>query len=70
VTVKVVARAIGWVFVAAIGYHAVRAWGQTARAVSDHNWGYAIELGAIAVVATIVVVAAILAAAKSVRGRR
>jgi len=65
-----VAQAIGWLFVAVISYHAVRAWGQTARAASDHNWGYATELGAIALVATIVVVAAILTAAGSVRGHR
>ena len=65
-----VARAIGWLFVAAIGYHAVRAWGQTERAVSDRNWGHAAELAAIAVVATFVVAAAIMAAARSARTRR
>jgi hypothetical protein len=57
-------------FVAVIGYHAVRAWGQTARAVSEHNWGYAAELGAIALVATFVVLAAIAAAIRSARARR
>ena len=67
---KNVARAIGWVFAAAIGSHAVRAWGQAGRAVSEHNWGHAAELGAIALVATVVVVAAIQAAANSVRGHR
>lgn len=68
--IKGVARTIGWVFVAAIGYHAVRAWGQTARAVSEQNWGYAAELGAIALVATVVVLAAIDAAVRSLRARR
>ena len=69
--IKVIGRAVGWVFVAAIAYHAVRAWGQTARAVSEHNWGYAAELGAIALVATMVVLAAALqVVANSVRGHR
>ncbi len=63
-------QAIGWLFVAVIAYHAIRAWGQMARAASDHNWGYATELGAIALIATIVVLAAVQAAAKSVRGHR
>jgi Na+/H+ antiporter NhaC len=65
-----VARAIGWLFVAVIGYHAARAWGQTGRAVSDGNWGHAAELAAIALLATFVVVAAIAAAARSTRARR
>jgi len=64
------ARAIGWLFVAVIGYHAVRAWGQATRAVSDHNWGHAAELAAIALVATFVVVAAIATAVRSTRARR
>ena len=65
-----VARAIGWMFVALIGYHAVRAWGRAARAVADDNWGYAVELGAIALVATFVTVAAIGAGVRAFFTRR
>ena len=65
-----VARAIGWMFVALIGYHAVRAWGQAARAASADNWGYAAELAAIALVATFVTFAAIGAGIRAVVARR
>jgi len=58
------------VFVAVIGYHAVRAWGQTTRAVSDRNWAHATELAAIALVATFVVGAAIATALRATRARR
>ena len=63
-------RAIGWLFVAVIAYHAARAWGQTGRAVSHDRWGHATEVGSIALVATFVVVAAIVAAFRSRRARR
>jgi hypothetical protein len=57
-------------FVALIGYHAVRAWGQAARAVSDDKWGYAAELAAIALVATFVTIAAIGGGVRAYFARR
>ena len=64
------ARAVGWVFVLVIAFHAVRAASQTERAASDGNWGHATELGAIALVATVVVIVAVVSAARSARARR
>jgi len=63
-------RAVGWVFVLVIAFHAVRAASQTERAASDGNWGRTTELGAIALVATAVVIAAVISAARSARARR
>ena len=65
-----VARAIGWLFVALIGYHAVSAWEQATRAASSRRWGHATELASIALVATFVVVAAIAVGVRSTRSRR
>jgi hypothetical protein len=64
------ARAIGWLFVAVIAYHAVRAWGQTERAVSDDKWGHAAFVLLIALVATFVVIAAIVTAVRAARAGR
>jgi hypothetical protein len=64
------ARAIGWLFVAVIAYHAVRAWGQTERAVSDDHWGHAAVVVSIALVATFVVIAAIVTAVRAARTGR
>jgi hypothetical protein len=64
------ARAIGWLFVAVIAYHAVRAWGQTERAVSDGDWGHAAVVVSIALVATFVVIAAIVTALRASRAGR
>jgi len=70
ITARKVARAIGWLFVVAIGYHAVRGWGQTIRAASGHHWGHAAELASIAVVTTLVVVATIVPVLRAARVRR
>ena len=65
-----VARAIGWLFVAAVAFHAVRAWSQAARAASDGKWGHAAEVAVIAVIATAIVAAAIANATRSARARK
>jgi hypothetical protein len=65
-----VARAIGWLFVVLIGIHAVRAASQAERAASDGNWAHAGELVAIALVATAIVIAALVSAVRSTRARR
>jgi len=62
---RVLARAIGWLFVAAIGYHAVLAVMKAVRAGADDNWGYACELMTIAVIATAIVVVAVVSAVRS-----
>ena len=62
------ARAVGWVFVALIAYHAVLATTQAVHAGKDGNWSYTIELGAIAIVATLIVVAAVFVALRSHSG--
>jgi hypothetical protein len=54
------ARAIGWVFVAAIAYHAGLAVAEGVRAAHDGNWPHAAELIAIAAVATAIVGAALI----------
>jgi len=56
------------VFVALIAYHAVLAATQAVHAGRDRNWSYAIELGGIAIVATLIVVAAVFAALRSLSG--
>jgi hypothetical protein len=62
---RLVARAIGWLFVAVIGYHAVLAVIEAAQAANDSHWLHAVGLTAIAVVAAAIVIAAIVAAARS-----
>lgn len=57
------ARAIGWLFVAAIGYHAVLAVIEAVQAGDDGNWTHAGELVAIAIIATAIVVVAVVGAA-------
>ena len=59
------ARAIGWLFVAAIAYHAVLAAIQAEQAGSDGKWAHAVELVVIAIVATALVVAAVVTAMRS-----
>ena len=56
---RLAARAIGWAFVAVIGYHAGLAAGRAAQAVSDGNWGRVVEMTAIAIAGTALVVLAI-----------
>jgi hypothetical protein len=58
-----VARAIGWVFVAAIGYHAVLAVIEAVQAGTDGNWTHAGELIAIAMIAAAIVIVAVVGAA-------
>jgi len=60
-----VARAIGWVFVLAIGYHGVWAAIHAAEAVGDGNWSYVVEMGLIALVATAIVIGAVANAVRS-----
>jgi hypothetical protein len=62
---RLVARAIGWLFVGVIAYHAVLAVIEGVQAADDGNWTHAAELIAIAVVAASIVVAAIVAATRS-----
>ena len=60
--VRFTARVVGWLFVAYIAYHAGLAAVRAVRAGRDGNWSYATELGAIAIVATLLVVGAVIAA--------
>jgi multisubunit Na+/H+ antiporter MnhC subunit len=53
------------VFVAAIAYHGVWAAIDAVRAADDRNWSYAVEMAAIAVVATAIVVGAAFTALRS-----
>lgn len=62
---RLVARAIGWLFVAAIGYHAILAMVEAGRAAHDGNWAHAAELVAIAIVGTAIVIVAVIAALRS-----
>jgi hypothetical protein len=62
---QLLARAIGWLFVAAIGYHAVLAVGEAVQAGADHRWAYAGELAAIACIASAIVVGAVVGAVRS-----
>ena len=66
-TARLAARAIGWVFVAVIGYHAALAAIRAAQAGSDGNWGRAIEMTAIALVGTALVMLAVVGALRSSR---
>jgi hypothetical protein len=65
-----VTRAVGWLFVIVIGYHAVLAVGEAHHAASAGHWTHAAELAAIALVAAAVVVVAVASALRSVRARR
>jgi hypothetical protein len=62
---RLVARAIGWLFVAAIAYHAVLAVTEAVHAGDDGHWAHATGLMAIAIVATAIVVVAVIGAARS-----
>jgi hypothetical protein len=62
---RFLARAIGWLFVAAIGYHAVLAVGDAIQAGADDRWAYACELAVIACVASAIVVVAVVGAVRS-----
>jgi hypothetical protein len=63
---RLAARAFGWLFVVFIAYHALLAANRARDAGHDGNWAYAIELAAIAIVATALVIGAVVVA---VRGR-
>ena len=56
---RLVARAIGWLFVVAIGYHAVLAAIEAVRAAHGGHWAHAGELIAIGIVAAAIVIVAI-----------
>jgi hypothetical protein len=56
---------VGWVFVVFIGYHAVLAAVRAVRAGRDGNWSYAVELAAIAIVASLLVIAAVIGALRN-----
>ena len=62
---RLAARAIGWVFVAVIGYHAVLAAIRAAQAGADGNWGRVVEMTAIAIFGTALVVLAIAGTVRS-----
>lgn len=59
------ARVIGWLFVAAIGYHAVLAVVEATRAGNDDQWAHAGELLAIAIIAAAIVIVAVVSAVRS-----
>ena len=63
--VRIVARAVGWTFVALIAYHGVVAAVDAVEAGADGNWWYAAELAAIARAATLLVSAAVVAALRA-----
>jgi multisubunit Na+/H+ antiporter MnhC subunit len=52
-------------FVVAIAYHGILAAIDAVRAAHDGNWSYAVELAAIALVATAIVVGAAFGALRS-----
>jgi hypothetical protein len=62
---RVVARAIGWVFVAVIAYHAGLAVAEGVRAAHDGNWPHAAALVAVAAAGTAIVIAALIGAARA-----
>ena len=64
------ARAVGWLFVIVVGYHAVLAVGEAHHAASGGHWMHAAELAAIALVAAVIVIAALASALRSIRARR
>jgi hypothetical protein len=63
------ARAIGWVFVAVIGWHALLAVNDARRASADRNWPVVLFYAVIAVAAGALVVGACAHAARSARRR-
>ena len=64
------ARAVGWLFVAVVGYHAVLAVGEAHAAASGGHWAHATGLMAIALIAAAVVIVAAASAVRSARARR
>jgi hypothetical protein len=64
-----VTRAIGWVFVAAVGYHALLAADDARRASAAGRGLPALGYTAIAVAAGVLVIAACAHAARGARGR-
>jgi hypothetical protein len=67
---RLVARAIGWLFVGVIAYHSALASIEGVQAASDGNWAHATELIAIAIVAAAVVIGALVAAMRSFTRKR
>ena len=65
--VRATARAIGWVFVLAIGYHAVLAAHDALRAGADRSWPQFLGYAAIAVAAAALVGGAVVYARSSRR---
>jgi len=64
-----VARPIGWVFVAFIGYHALLAATDARQAGADRSWGALVGYGAIAAAAVVLVVGACVHALHRARRR-
>jgi len=62
---RLVARAIGWLFVGVIAYHAVLALIESGQAANDGNWTHAAELIAISAVATAIVLGALVSATRA-----
>jgi hypothetical protein len=62
---RLVARAIGWLFVADIAYHAVLAVIDGGQAANDGKWANAAGLFAIGMAAAAIVVVALVAAKRS-----
>jgi hypothetical protein len=63
-----VARLIGWIFVAVVGYHVILAAGDAWMAARDHRWGPCSGYAALALVGAALVVGA-LAHARPARRR-
>ena len=64
-----IARAVGWLFVAVIGYHAVLAAFDAVDAGGDRSWPRVVGYSAIAFGATVLVVGAIAHEVRSARRR-
>jgi len=60
---------VGWLFVAAIGYHALLAANDARQAGTDHSWASVIGYGLIAVAAGALVIAACVHEVRSARRR-
>ena len=60
---------VGWLFVAAIGYHALLAANDARQAGNDHSWASVIGYGLIAVAAGALVIAAGVHEVRSARRR-
>jgi hypothetical protein len=63
------ARAIGWVFVAFVAYHAALATEDAWRAGSDRSWAALVGYAAIAAAGVLVVIGAVVHAAQGARRR-